>query len=168
MMFTSSILLAAPLMMILTVLQTSVLPYFPFLGVIPSLPFMMALAWGLLRGANEGIVWAFMAGFFMDLFTAAPTGGLILTYMIAVLAACMLKDLLPSNRTVVPMLLAGLASIIQQLLYALYLGLFGYGVGQMLASSLLPTVLLQTFLILPIYWLLYLVQSIVWPKPVEV
>ncbi len=167
-MFTSSILLAIPLMVILTVLQTSVLPYFPLLGVIPSLPFMMALAWGLIRGVNEGVIWAFIAGFFMDLFTAAPTGGLILTYMIAVLVACLIKDLLPANRAVVPMLLAGLASIIQQLLYALYLGIFGYGLGQALASSLLPTVLIQTFLILPIYWLLYLGQRIVWPKPVEV
>ena len=167
-MFTSSILFAVPLMVILTVLQTSVLPYFPLFGVTPSLPFIMALAWGLIRGANEGIIWAFIAGFFMDLFTAAPTGGFALTYMIAVLAAFVVKDRLPANRTVVPMLLAGLASILQQLLYALYLGLFGYGVGQVLASSLLPTILLQTFLILPIYWLLYLVQSIVWPKPVEV
>jgi rod shape-determining protein MreD len=168
MMITSTVILAIPLMLILTVLQTAVLPYFPLLGVIPSLPFLMALAWGLLRGVNEGVVWAFIAGFFMDLFTAAPVGGLALTYMIAVLAASTINEMLPQNRTIIPMFLAAVATVIQQLLYAIYLSIFGYSLLQVLASSLLPTILLNAFLILPIYWLLYLVQRAIWPKPVEV
>ena len=167
-MIPSSIFLAVPLMVILTVLQTAVLPYFPLFGVTPSLPFLVALAWGLLRGVNEGVVWAFIAGFFMDLFTAVPVGGLALTYMIAILAASVINDVLPTNRTFIPMLLAAIATIIQQLLYAIFLAIFGYSIVQVIASSLLPTVLLHTFLILPIYWLLYLIQRAVWPKPVEV
>jgi rod shape-determining protein MreD len=167
-MIPSSIFLAVPLMVVLTVLQTAVLPYFPLFGVTPSLPFLVALAWGLLRGVNEGVVWAFIAGFFMDLFTAAPVGGLALTYMIAVLAASVINDVLPANRTVIPMLLAAIATIIQQLLYAIFLAIFGYSIVQVIAASLLPTVLLHAFLILPIYWLLYLLQRAVWPKPVEV
>ena len=167
-MISSSIFLAVPLMMVLTVFQTAVLPYFPLFGVTPSLPFLVALAWGLLRGVNEGVIWAFIAGFFMDLFTAAPVGGLALTYMIAVLAASVINDVLPANRTVIPMLLAAIATIIQQLLYAIFLAIFGYSIVQVIAASLLPTVLLHAFLILPIYWLLYLLQRAVWPKPVEV
>jgi rod shape-determining protein MreD len=168
MMSSSSIILAVPLMVILTVLQTAVLPYFQLFGVTPSLPFLVALAWGLLRGVNEGVVWAFVAGLFMDLFTAAPVGGLALTYMIAVLAACFVSEMLPVNRNIIPMFLAALATIIQQFLYAIFLSIFGYSMVQMIASSLLPTVLIHTFLILPIYWLLYIVQRAVWPKPVEV
>jgi rod shape-determining protein MreD len=167
-MIPSSIFLAVPLMVVLTVLQTAVLPYFPLFGVTPSLPFLVALAWGLLRGVNEGVVWAFIAGFFMDLFTAAPVGGMALTYMIAVLAASVINDVLPTNRTVIPMLLAAIATIIQQLLYAIFLAIFGYSIVQVIAASFLPTVLLNTFLILPIYWLLYLLQRAAWPKPVEV
>ena len=168
MMISSTILFAVPLMALLTVLQTAVLPYFPIFGITPSLPFLVALAWGLLRGINEGVIWAFIAGFFMDLFTAAPVGGMALTYMIAVLAATFLNELLPTNRNVIPMLLAAIATVIQQLLYAIYLSIFGYSIVQMITSSLLPTALLHAFLILPIYWLLYLVQRAVWPKPVEI
>lgn len=167
-MIGSTILIAVPVIVLLTVLQTAVLPYFPLLGIVPALPFLMALAWGLLRGMNEGVVWAFIAGLFMDLFTAAPAGGLALTYMIAVLAACFINELLPDNRTVIPMLLAGLATAIQQILYAAFLAVFGYNILQMAAMTLLPTILVHTFLILPIYWLLYLIQRLVWPKPVEV
>lgn len=168
MMISSAIILAVPLMVILTVIQTAVLPHFPLLGVVPSLPFLVALAWGLLRGVNEGVIWAFIAGFFMDLFTTAPVGGLALSYMIAVLAACFINDVLPVNRTIVPMFLAALSTIIQQLLYAIFLSIFGYSMVQLISSSLMPTVLLHTFMILPIYWLLYLIQKTVWPKPVEV
>lgn len=167
-MIGSTVLIAIPVMLLLTVLQTAVLPYFPILGITPSFPFLVALAWGLLRGANEGVVWAFIAGFFLDLFTAAPAGGLALTYMIAVLAACFLNEVLPANRTLIPMLLAGLATVIQQLLYAAFLAVFGYAVVQVLVSSLLATILVNIFLILPLYWLLYLIHRIVWPKPVEV
>ena len=167
-MISSTVILAIPLMALLTVLHTAVLPHFPILGVVPSLPFLVALAWGLLRGVTEGVIWAFIAGFFMDLFTAAPAGGLALTYMIAVLVAILINEVLPANRFVIPMLLAAIATIIQQLLYTIYLGLFGYNMVQSISTSLLATVLLQAFLILPIYWLLYLIQRAVWPKPVEV
>jgi len=167
-MIPSSVFLAVPLMVILTVFQTAVLPHFPVLGVVFSLPFLVALAWGLLRGVNEGVIWAFIAGFFLDLFTIAPIGGLALTYMIAVFAAVLISELLPKNRLVIPMILAAIATIIQQLLYAIYLGLFGYNIVQTIGPSLLPTVLLQTILILPVFWLLYLLQRAVWPKAVEI
>ncbi|NCF66035.1 MAG: rod shape-determining protein MreD [Chloroflexi bacterium] len=167
-MISSTIILAVPLMAFLTVLHTAVLPHFPVFGVVPSLPFLVALAWGLLRGATEGVIWAFIAGFFMDLFTAAPAGGLALTYMIAVLVAVLINEVLPANRFVVPMLLAAMATIIQQLLYTIYLGLFGYNMLQIITTSSLATIVLHTFLILPVYWLLFLIQRTVWPRPVEV
>jgi hypothetical protein len=66
------------------------------------------------------------------------------------------------------MLLAGLATVIQQILYAVFLTVFGYNIVQMISTTLLPTILVHTVLILPIYWLLYLIQRLVWPKPVEV
>jgi len=167
-MIPPSTFLALPIMAVLTILQTAALPQFPILGVVPSLPFLVALAWGLLRGVNEGVIWAFIAGFFMDLFTAAPTGGLALTYMIAVFVAAQINEVLPANRFVIPMILAAVATIVQWLLYAIYLGLFGYNTLFTLSTSLMPVVLLQAFLILPIYWLLYLVQRAVWPKAVEI
>jgi len=79
-----------------------------------------------------------------------------------------ISDFLPTNRTIIPMLLAAIATVIQQLLYAIFLSLFGYSIVTMISTSLLPTVLLHAFLILPIYWLLYLVQRTVRPKPVEI
>lgn len=167
-MIPSSTYFAIPIMVILAIIQTAALPRFPILGVVPSLPFLVALAWGLLRGVNEGVIWAFIAGFFLDLFTVVPAGGLALTYMIAVFLAVQINELLPVNRLAIPMILAALATIIQWLLYAIYLRLFGYNAFLSFSISFWPLIVLQTILIVPIYWLFYLIQRAIWPKPVEI
>ena len=53
---------AIPLMALLAIVQTAILPRFPIAGVEPQLLFLLALAWGLARGLEEGLVWAFIAG----------------------------------------------------------------------------------------------------------
>ena len=73
--------LAVPLMAVLAVVQTSVLPRFPVLGAVPQLLFLVALAWGILRGLEQGLFWAFIAGFFVDLFSLAPLGISSLAFM---------------------------------------------------------------------------------------
>ncbi|MCA9952554.1 MAG: rod shape-determining protein MreD [Anaerolineales bacterium] len=163
----STILLAIPFMLFLTVLQTAVLPRFPIFGIVPQLPFLLAVAWGLLRGPNEGALWGFMAGLTMDLFTIAPTGGLALTYTISVAVVSFIINALPTNRIVMPMLMAAMGTLIQQILYYLFLQLFGYSLSVTVVASLLPSILLNAFLILPFYWAMYVINRTLWPKPVE-
>ncbi len=164
----SSLFLAVPLMLLLTILQTAVLPQIPILGLTPLLPFLFALAWGLLQGINEGILWGFVAGIFNDLFSIAPIGGSAITYMIAILAITFLNQALPTNRFILPTIFAAIASLIQMLLYFLFLQLFNTGVTFQFTQSLLPTILLHGLLILPIYWLLYPTGRALWPPKVEV
>ena len=162
----ASVLMAVPVMALLTIVQTAVFPRLPILGVTPSLPFLVALAWSLLRGLDEGLVWGFVAGLFMDLFTIAPVGGSSLTYMIAIGAATLISDLLPVNRFVNPILLGAAASLIQILLYTGYLRLFGYATD-FSRATLLPQVAVQTAVFLPIYWLFYLSGRLLRPRPVS-
>ena len=75
---------AIPLMAVLAVLQTAVLPRFPIAGLEPQLVFLVALAWGLLRGLEEGLVWAFIAGIWADLFSLTPLGLSSLAFMAGV------------------------------------------------------------------------------------
>lgn len=44
-------------MIVLGVVETAVLPHFPILGSTPQLALLVALAWGLLFGMEEGAVW---------------------------------------------------------------------------------------------------------------
>ncbi len=164
---SSSLLVALPVMVILTIVQTTVLPRLPLFEVIPSLPFLVALAWSLLSSLEEGIVWAFIGGLFMDIFTIAPVGGLSLTYMAATVGASLIYDLLPANRIVVPTLTAAVATMLQQLLYMLYLRLFGITISVSL-TGILQIIMENVFVFLPIYWLLYLIRRAIKPSPVKI
>ncbi|MFN2135071.1 MAG: rod shape-determining protein MreD [Candidatus Promineifilaceae bacterium] len=163
----TTILIAVPIMALLTVLQVAVLPQLPFLAVTPSFPFLFAMAWSLLNNVEEGMVWAFIGGLFMDIFTIAPAGGLAICYVLAVLAVSLIEDFLPPNRLLVPLVLTALATAVQQLLYMVYLRLFGL-TAAMSVSSFLQLVFWQALLVIPIYWALYLIKRTLQPRPVQI
>lgn len=163
----SSLYLALPLLILLTILQVSVLPRFPILGLIPVPLFLVVIAWGLLRGATEGAVWAFWGGVGLDLFSASPMGLNSVAMMTAVIVAASIYKRLPRSRFFMPILVTGLATIIYQLLYFSFLQLIGYAVNLEAAAAFLPTAVLHAILIIPIFWVMERLQQLFWPAPVE-
>lgn len=164
----TSIFVAIPVMIVLTVLQTAVLPQFPILGYVPQLGFLVAVSWSLISGMDEGIIWAFIAGLFQDLFTVAPVGGSALTYMAAVLVVTAVVRILPTNRFLLPMLMGALATLVQQMLYVIYLRLFGYGLSFTAVVNLLPLLVLNGVVILPVYWIMLTLNRRLRPQAVEI
>lgn len=164
---STSIYLAVPLMAILSILQSAVLPRFPVLGLTPQLLFLVALAWGLHQGLNEGILWAFIAGFFTDLLSLTPMGVSSLTFMIGTAVAVVLRQVLPSSRFILPMVLATVATLIYLLLFALLIRILGNGLPTQTLLSLFPVALLHGFLVVPIYLLIEAMFRIVRPRRVE-
>jgi rod shape-determining protein MreD len=142
-------------MALLGVIQAAVVARFPLLGMTPQIPFLVAVAWTLLYGGEQGTIWAFLAGFFVDLFSYTPMGVSALAFMAAVLAISLLGKSLPLSRFFLPAVLAGLATLIALFLYLLLLQLTGYPVDWLRAATLPPLALLHALLILPIYWLLF-------------
>ncbi|WP_420628969.1 rod shape-determining protein MreD [Candidatus Leptofilum sp.] len=164
---TASIYLAIPLMILLSVVETAVLPHFPIFGNTPQLALLVALAWGLLFGIEEGAVWAFFAGIFTDLFSITPMGVSSLAFMVGVTAVLLLQYALPTSRILLPLLFAGLATAISFLAGLILLWLFGT-ITNFLSIGVLPTTILINILaILPIYWLLYMINRIIRPRRVQ-
>lgn len=151
----ATLLWVVPGMALAAVLQTAVLPRFLVLGQAPRLLFLLALSWGLLKGAEEGVIWGFIAGLFQDLFSIAPLGGSSLTYMVAILLMVYVNRVLPVNRFLLPMLFAALGTVVQLSLYLLFLRILGLAQTLPVATALLPMVLLHAVAVLPVYWLLY-------------
>jgi len=164
---SSNIYLAIPVMLVLAILQATILPRFPILGLVPQLPFLVALSWGFLRGMNEGGIWAFTAGICLDLFSAGPMGATALAYMLAVVAVIGLSRALPPNRSFIPAILTVLATLLSLLLYLVMLWLIGYRFDLAAHSDILPTALLHGALILPLFWLMRAAQRRIQPRPVE-
>lgn len=163
----STVYIAVPLMALLVVVQTSLLPYFPILGLVPQLLFLVAIGWGLLHGVNEGLLWAFVAGLFVDMFSVAPLGISAVAYMVALPPVIWLTTLLPENRYLIPMLQTGLATFIMMVLNFLLLRLFGFALGWEYMEIVPSTAVLHAALVLPIYWTMFRIDRLLRPPPIE-
>jgi rod shape-determining protein MreD len=159
---------AIPVMALLGVIQTSILTRFPVASVSPQLLFVVALGWGLTYGFEEGLIWAFIAGLFNDLFSVAPLGVSSLAFMVGVGAPLLLRPALPPRRLLVAMLLAALGTLIYLIIYAGLLRIFGQGISFGGLLSLMPLLLLHAVLIVPVYTLLMAIQRTVRPRRVEI
>jgi rod shape-determining protein MreD len=163
----NSLYLAIPVMGLLAVIQTAILPQFPVAGVSPQLLFLVALAWGLLRGLREGLVWAFIAGIWVDLFSIAPVGVSSLAFMAALAATIPLQQVLPPRRLLSAILLAGLGTLVYLTLYLAALRAFGHTLTFNGLLELLPIFLLNLILIAPIYLILQMILRAFRPKALE-
>jgi len=164
---SSSLYLAIPVMAVLAILQTAVWPYFTIFGLAPQLPLLVALSWGLLRGINEGIIWGFIGGLLLDLFSISPLGLTALSYMVAIAAVLWIQQAIPIGRFVLPLLLATLATIIYLIVNLIFLRLLGILSDFDTAVALFPLVLLNAIAMLPVYWLLVGLERATSPHRVE-
>jgi rod shape-determining protein MreD len=163
----ATIYVAIPLMLLLAVLQTAVLPRFPIFGLVPQISFLVALSWSLLHGLEEGLAWGFVAGIALDLFSIGPLGATALAYMTAVLAVAGLVRVLPENRFFIPVIMAALGSAISLFVYLLFVRLLGFSASVETAVTLAPIILLNAGFMLPVYWLINSIDRRVYPRRVE-
>lgn len=164
---SNSIYIALPLMALLSIVQSAVLPRVPVFGLVPQILFLLALAWGLLRGLEQGLVWAFIAGIFVDLFSITPLGLTSLAYMLGIGAVILLQRILPPHRLLMAALLSMLATVIYLLVYFVTLRFFGFGMSIDTLLETLPVAVLHGILILPIYVLMQAIIKQLQPRRVE-
>ena len=193
-----SVYLAIPIMLVLAIVQSTVSPKFPVLGFVPLPVLLVALAWGLLHTLEEGVVWAFVGGLFVDLFSIGPLGATSLALMAAVTAVILIQQNFPESRVLLPIMLSFLASLIFWFVYLLLLRIFvpliigdpALGIDLLLQGSRAPGLtaditqqyninqttfgygLLLAFghglLVLPIYWIIYTAERLLRPRRVEI
>jgi rod shape-determining protein MreD len=118
---TYGLYLAIPLMAIFAVLQSTVLPRIPIFGIVPQLWLVATIAWAILHGIRDGMIWALVGGLFIDLFSASPLGTTALALMAAVAVVTLVQRNLPQNRTFIPVLLTILGTFVFWFVYLLLL-----------------------------------------------
>ncbi|MGQ9583929.1 MAG: rod shape-determining protein MreD [Anaerolineae bacterium] len=73
-----SLYVSIPLLALVAVFQATILPHFAVAGVHPDLMLLVVIAWGLLKGNPDALVWAFVGGVFLDALSGLSLGvGLI-------------------------------------------------------------------------------------------
>lgn len=147
-----SIYFSIPVMFVLAVVQTAVFPHFPILNITPSLPYLFALAWALIHHPEDGLVWAFVGGVFLDLFSLQPFGISSLAFVVSITAVILLQSTFPEGEYLAMLGLSVIGTLVYILIYTILLRIFNQIPSFNLILTLLPLILLHAILGLPIYW----------------
>jgi rod shape-determining protein MreD len=140
--------IGALILLLLALLQSTLVPQVPVLGVRPDLVLLVVLAWVMVRGLYEGAVAAFCGGIALDLLSSPPMGAHALALLLTVGAPMYRENL------AFPVVGAFLATF----LYNLVLLVISYVVGvrmpwgSMLWRVALPQALTQAVLMPLAYW----------------
>lgn len=107
------------------------------------------------------------AGIFTDLYSITPMGVSSFAFMVGVTAVLWAQQAFPTSRVLIPLALAALATVISFIIDVVLLRLFGT-IATFQSVSLLPnTILINVLAILPIYWLLYIINRTIQPRRVQ-
>jgi rod shape-determining protein MreD len=140
---------------IVTLLQSTVMTRITIIGVHPDLMLMVITSWSLLRGVQEGMLWALIGGVPMDLLASNRFG----VHTLALLAVSFGSGF--GERTVfrfeilMPILVIPLATLGYQLMIMGGLSLFGWPVlwGTYMTTVVFPSMLVNT-ICMPIVYLI--------------
>lgn len=117
----------APLLLFLCLVQSTAAGRFTLFGVKPDLVLLLLLVGALLYGARAAVVWAFIAGVGMDIFSGGPMGASSLALMAAALVASLGHRPLSRFNWLVPLGAALLGTLTYAVVYLSVLGALDTG-----------------------------------------
>lgn len=148
-----------PLLTSVALVQTVLLSRVNLWGARPDLMLLVVLVWAVVRGVDEGLVWGFVGGLILDLFSGGPLGATVLALLSVVLLAGQPWGQGLSSPVARLLLPALIGVIVYHLVLLFVLGWTGHAVDWAFAllrvagpSALLNT-LLAPFVQQPLAWL---------------
>jgi rod shape-determining protein MreD len=114
-------------------------------GTKPDLMFLVVVSWSLLRGAEEGIVWGFIGGTFLDILSGGPFGVSALALMSVSLLTGLGETNLFRGHFLLPLAIIPFGTIIYYTLILIFLGLLGQPLSwdQSMLRVVLPAALVN-------------------------
>jgi rod shape-determining protein MreD len=145
--------LYVPLLALVAVLQATVAPHLTVLGARPDLMLLTVVAWALLRGTREGMVWGFVGGLLLSLFSGGPFAYAALVLVAVGFLSGLGQTTVTRGRIVLPLLAVLLATLLHGLLSLFLLYVTGRPVMWLdsLVRVLLPAIVLNCLLSIPVY-----------------
>ena len=116
--------------------QVSLLPAIEVAGVWPDLTLVIVVAWTLLRGVRSAIIWALVAGVWLDLISGSPFGMYTLGLVAATLVAGLGGRTIFRSHLLLAIGMVAAATVVQNLIQLLMLWFAG-------AAIALPDALLR-------------------------
>ena len=158
--------LVVPLLALVTIIQTTLLPMFLPGPVRPDLMLMLVVGWGVVHGDGQATLWGFGGGIMLDLVSGTPFG----LHAISLGAIGFLADTLQTNffrsNIFIPLATIFVATLIVYVGQAAALQTLGYPIvwPVYIFNVVLPTAILNTLLMPLVYWLLRRLDRVVRPR----
>jgi rod shape-determining protein MreD len=127
------------------------------------------ISWIVLRGLEEGLIWALMGGLSLDLLSGAPFGVFTLAMLLVALATNLSHGRVFGSSIVLPLSLTFPLSLLFNGLAVLFLMLLGRPIGwnEAFLHTLLPVAVFNTAVMIFIFPLLYLLNRFLHPQPLS-
>lgn len=158
-----------PLLVLAAVFQATVLAQLPFFGGTLDLVLLLTLSWTLTGEWQGGAIWALVGGLSLDVLSGGPLGVCAICLLCVAYLTSLSEGQLWRSHILLPLATILLSTVGYHSLYLLALNALGYALpfGESLWRITLPSVLLNTLFMLPVYagvrWLHHLVE----PPPVS-
>ena len=161
--------LSLPILALAIVIQTTVVPQIRFWDGGPDLVFLFVLAWSINAPLEHGVSWALVGGIMQDLMSVAPVGMSSIGLVMIVFAV---HGLSRQFHRVGVFLLVGLTlagSLFQQMLVWLLFAVLGFNSNLVddFTYVIVPTIIYNLALILPVYVVVRIIQRRVTPRRVS-
>lgn len=167
-----------PFLLVVAILQSTAAPRLQVSGARPDLMLLSVVSWSLLaafrarelqytgeppsllRGINDGVVWGFVGGICLDLFSTAPLGLSAVALMLAALVVVMFSVGVSSSGFILVPLMAVIGTLIYHIVFLAGLALTSRPVFWSTAVTrvVLPSVVFNLVLVPLVYGLLNLVN----------
>lgn len=161
-----STLVAIPILLILTIFQVSVLTVIPFLDQIVQPIVLCAIAWGMLRGLADGLVWGFIGGLLLDLFSIGPWGAHSLALMLSTALAVWIVTTLPPRQFWIPGIIGGVCAVVYLMVLVALIQISPYGSHWSSLPNVGTYFVVQGTAMVLFYWLLFALRQRLYPPEV--
>lgn len=150
--------LMLPLLGGVAMVQTTLLSRITLLGAPPNLMLLVVLVWTLVRGMDEGAVWAFVGGLMLDLLSGGPLGSMALALLAAASLAGQSVGEEVGSQAVRLVILTVLGAMAYHLVLLIILNWsghvadWGFALIQIAGPSVLLNAVLAPLLLPPLTW----------------
>jgi rod shape-determining protein MreD len=158
--------LVAPLLALVTILQTTLVPMFVPGPVRPDLMLMLVVGWGVVHGSGQSTLWGFGGGILLDVVSGAPFGLHALSLgAIGFLADALQTTFFRSN-IFIPLAAIFVATLMVYIGQAAAMQTLGYPITWTVYvfNVVLPTAILNTVLMPFMYGVLRRLDRVVRPR----
>jgi rod shape-determining protein MreD len=133
--------------------QVSLLPALQVGGVYPNLTLVVILAWALLRGSRSAIVWALIAGLWLDLLSSRAFGAYTLGLVVAAYLAGLGRQTVYRPTIWLALAMTALVTVVQDGIQLVLLWLNGgtFSPPDALLRLVLPEIVYNSIVMLAVY-----------------